>query len=211
MAKETETLIDRDMKRYGFFLGSFDPPHLGHVKVVEKVLRENLVDYVIVVPAPQNPWKKHKPASLAQRYWMCYETFKDIDKVRVTTGTDGLWNEDPLLENGQGGKKVSYSYKQLQVVLDQFSKPLKKDMEKYLVCGTDVYEGIKYWKNGEWVLENFKPLLIDRPGYSEEADPEIPEISSSEIRELIGKGESLPWGFLKDEVVRRIKEFKIYG
>ena len=79
--------------KYGFFLGSFDPPHLGHFAVVEKVLKEGLVDHVIMVPAPQNPWKKEKPASLGIRYWMCVDGIKELgllDHASVRTGTNAL-------------------------------------------------------------------------------------------------------------------------
>ena len=98
--------------KYGFFLGSFDPPHLGHFAVVEKVLKEGLVDHVIMVPAPQNPWKKEKPASLGIRYWMCVDGLKELGLSRFSRGIMWLMKEifnletthmpmEPLEEEGQ--------------------------------------------------------------------------------------------------------------
>ena len=222
--------------KYGFFLGSFDPPHLGHFAVVEKVLKEGLVDRVIMVPAPQNPWKKEKPASLGIRYWMCVDGIKElgldkcmeyfnpnckevlrngkVEKVEgvkyykgatVMTGTNALWDETPLMERSQGGVMVSYSYRQLQAILNQF--PKKIEFEKYLICGTDVVDKVKEWKNGEWILDNFKLLHVARPGY-EESD--LPEMSSSDVRSIIKQGIEVTT-FLPDSVWQRIKDFKLYG
>lgn len=39
-------------KKIGYYIGSFDPVHLGHIGVIDKVLKENLVDYVLVYPVP---------------------------------------------------------------------------------------------------------------------------------------------------------------
>ena len=46
--------------------GSFDPPHLGHVAVVERALKALDIDKLILVPAFVNPFKTgtHAPATL---------------------------------------------------------------------------------------------------------------------------------------------------
>jgi len=46
--------------------GSFDPPHLGHLQVVQAALKSLDVDKVIVIPAFVNPFKTgtHAPAEL---------------------------------------------------------------------------------------------------------------------------------------------------
>jgi cytidyltransferase-like protein len=39
-------------KLIGYFVGSFDPIHKGHQNVIEKVLADNLCDYVFIYPVP---------------------------------------------------------------------------------------------------------------------------------------------------------------
>lgn len=54
-------------KRIGYFLGSFDPVHKGHQFVVETVLKRNLVDKVLMYPAPgDDRFKERTPWHLRQ-------------------------------------------------------------------------------------------------------------------------------------------------
>ena len=60
----------------GLFLGSFNPPHIGHVNIVREVLNCKLVDYVWVIPAYQNPNKNVDTSeNFSHRYNMCRSMF----------------------------------------------------------------------------------------------------------------------------------------
>ena len=62
--------------RIGLFLGSFNPPHIGHVNIVREVLNCKLVDYVWVIPAYQNPNKNVDTSeNFSHRYNMCRSMF----------------------------------------------------------------------------------------------------------------------------------------
>ena len=43
--------------RLGIYIGSFNPPHLGHKKVIDFLLENNYVDNVLIVPTG-NYWNK---------------------------------------------------------------------------------------------------------------------------------------------------------
>lgn len=50
------------MERIGIFLGSFNPPHIGHISLIsacvnEYIKKQNLLDSIWVIPAYQNPNK----------------------------------------------------------------------------------------------------------------------------------------------------------
>lgn len=70
-----------DIALYG---GSFDPPHLGHVTVVNEALKMLDIDKVIVVPAFVNPFKAgtHAPADL-RLAWL-KSIFKANTRVEVS-------------------------------------------------------------------------------------------------------------------------------
>ena len=69
--------------RKGIFIGSFDPVHKGHIKIVKTCLRKKLVDEVLIIPTG-NYWDKQNLSPLEKRIKMLsyYENKKiRIDKV----------------------------------------------------------------------------------------------------------------------------------
>lgn len=88
-----------------------------------------------------------------------------------------------------------YSYKTLKNL-----KEIWNSAELYLICGSDVYDEIKNWKNSEWILENFKLLPISRD--------DVP-ISSTNIRDLVRNDED-PYPFVTHNVKKIINENNLY-
>jgi len=65
------------------FGGSFDPPHLAHVEILDHLLEDERYDLVLVVPSGQHPFKKSL-ASFADRIAMCELAFQELgDRVQV--------------------------------------------------------------------------------------------------------------------------------
>ena len=57
--------------KVAFYLGSFNPPHYGHLTVINEGLRNFGMDKIVIVPAMHNPSKKEKPAPFDIRCsWM---------------------------------------------------------------------------------------------------------------------------------------------
>ena len=48
----------------GLFFGSFNPVHLGHIKVVSKILNEDIFDQLWIILSPKSP---HKTQDLAKK------------------------------------------------------------------------------------------------------------------------------------------------
>lgn len=77
-------------KKIGLFLGSFNPPHIGHISIVsscvnEYIKKQNLLDSIWVIPAYQNP-NKVNTNNYEQRLHWCessYGGFGYIPKVFV--------------------------------------------------------------------------------------------------------------------------------
>ena len=68
------------------FLGSFNPPHLGHLNVIQSVLSSDIsssLKNIHIIPCNQNPNKKNSVPFL-YRYYMCKELFEQFsNKVIV--------------------------------------------------------------------------------------------------------------------------------
>ena len=56
-----------DGRKIGLFVGSFDPPHLGHVHFSLQAIRQFNVDKVIWLISPRNPLKNMAPAPIQIR------------------------------------------------------------------------------------------------------------------------------------------------
>ena len=72
------------MKKIALFGGSFDPPHLGHVAIVEKALQQLDIEKVVIVPAYLNPFKSQSHASAQLRLKWLKRIFADKDNVKVS-------------------------------------------------------------------------------------------------------------------------------
>ena len=64
--------------------GSFDPITKGHMNIIEQA--SNLFDEVIIAVL-QNPTKKNGLFTLEERFEIIKELYKNIDNIKVVTGT----------------------------------------------------------------------------------------------------------------------------
>lgn len=111
-------LIDNDFdvdrlkgSKIGYYIGSFDPIHIGHQHVIEQALKSGHVDYILIYPAPGGDQFKNR-TDLTIRQKMIASIYQKHPKVLYTYWTP----------------------KQLQ---DAFS-PLTNDLEVIGVIGSDV-------------------------------------------------------------------------
>ena len=70
-------------KRIGYYMGSFDPFHLGHEGVVKNVREQDLCDFVLVYPMWGGDPHKQR-TDIAHRFLMIFNLYKDHPNVIVT-------------------------------------------------------------------------------------------------------------------------------
>lgn len=64
--------------------GTFDPPHAGHVAVVQEALEILPIDKLIIIPASRNPFKPCATVEGTIRYEWLREIFSPYDKVEIS-------------------------------------------------------------------------------------------------------------------------------
>lgn len=118
------------------YVGSFNPVHKGHIKVVKKILKE-YVDKVIIVPT-MSYWNKNNLISIKDRINMLklYET-KDI-----------------VIDNKNNNYEFTYQ------VLRNSQNEYKND-KIYLVIGDDLLKDFDKWKNVSEILK-YNIIVIRR-------------------------------------------------
>ena len=151
--------------KIGVLLGSFDPPHMGHLHMANTILNKELVDKIMFVPTVQNPWKENS-TDFKIRCFMIQMALNDMDNCYLSTVESRI--SEPY-----------YSYKTLELLQQEYP-----DDELYLIVGSDL--DIKNWNKGQWIIDNFKIITIARNVLTGSEDiSEIWNISSTEIRELV--------------------------
>ena len=177
--------------RLGIYVGSFNPPHEGHHKVMKYLLEKNLVDKVLLLPTP-NYWDKNDLIDINDRINML-KVYEE-EKIEVDT----THNQNP------------FTYQVLRSLKKDY-----KDDELYLVIGSDNLERFHEWKEIKEILEN-KVIVLKRKNiiknrqleeYSHQfiycEDFEFIDVSSTDIRNGNSK-------YLHPEIKKYIEEHHLY-
>jgi len=128
------------------FGGSFDPPHIGHLEVIQQAITSLNIDELIVVPAFLNPFKSNSfaPADLRLK-WLKSMT-KDINKVKVSS-----FEVD----------------KNRAVASIETIKHFKQNNEEiFLIIGADNLASLSKWQDYETLDKMVKWVVAARDGIS---------------------------------------------
>lgn len=123
--------------KIGVYIGSFNPPHVGHKKVVDYLLDNKYVDKIVIVPT-LNYWNKTDLIDINHRINML--KFYENENIKIDTYNN----------------KYSYTYKLMRSLSKEY-----KDDELYLIMGADNIIDFDKWKNYEELL-NYKIIVMNR-------------------------------------------------
>lgn len=129
------------MIKVAIFGGSFDPPHIGHHKIIEKALELLDIDKLIVVPAYLNPFKHSSHATPADRLHWCKKIFAH-PKVEVS----------------------SYEIDQHKSIVSAHTIAHFKAFYEvnYFIIGADNVASLDKWYNFEWINEHITWAIAHR-------------------------------------------------
>lgn len=178
--------------KLGIYVGSFNPPHNGHMKVANFLIENKIVDKVIILPTP-NYWDKQDLVDINMR----------VDMLKL------LETDNIIIDNKHNNYPYTY----------QVLESLKKDYNDtlYLIIGSDNLESFHLWKNIDEILKNYVIVLrrgnneinkyldkFDKNKFIVIDDFPFIDVSSTKIRE--GSND-----FLDPKVLQYIRENKLYG
>lgn len=125
--------------KIGIFGGCFNPPHKMHKNIPLELISKGYLDKVIYVPTNDNYEKK----DLISNKDRC-----NMLKLMIYNNNDLSLEVNPDLK---------YTYQ----TLDYF-KNIYKEAEIYFICGSDNLKEFDTWKNYQYILTNYKLLVIKR-------------------------------------------------
>ena len=179
--------------KLGIYIGSFNPPHKGHINVVKYLLEKRIVDKVLIVPTKEY-WDKQNLAPLQDRINML--KFFETEDIIID------------IENNE----YEYTYQLMRALKEKYP-----DSELHLIIGADNIINFHKWKNYEELLQ-YKIIIMNRENIDIEKytnnypnanfiiskDFKDINISSTKIRN------NLDDKYLDKKVLKYIKKKKLY-
>jgi nicotinate-nucleotide adenylyltransferase len=169
--------------RVGWFGGSFDPPHKGHVAVARAAADRFGLELVLFAPVGRQPLKDGGAGAL----------FVDrMAMVALVCGEDSRFRasevDAPRVDGG-----ANYTVDALERLMTEMS-----EMELFGIVGMDAFLQMPRWREPERLREMAEWIVVTRPGYGGEVsagsgvhlleDVQM-DISATMLRERLSKGE----------------------
>ena len=133
------------------FLGSFNPPHKGHVNCIKSVIKSNIIkqlniDKIHVIPCWQNP-NKSKSIDFYDRYKMCIHEFT-------------LLLDNCLVDDIESLLKPTYTYELIKYFKENKDYLINGDFW-WIVTEETIEELIdNKWKESERLLKENKFIVL---------------------------------------------------
>ncbi len=200
-------------QRIGLLGGTFDPIHFGHLLLAVHSYEELDLDRVIFVPSRLPPHKSQPVAEAADR----------LEMVRLALADDERFL---VCDCELGRAEPSYTIETVR----QLQSSLGSDAHLFWLIGSDMAEDLPSWQKIGELVELIEIIVVgragqDQPDYSlleptltaeqikrlraQAIDLPLIDISSTQIRERIGAGQSVRY-LLPRVVEEYITEHKLY-
>lgn len=172
-------------RRIGIYSGSFNPIHLGHVRLADYICSAGLVDEVWLMVSPLNPLKQGQTLEAdVHRLAMARVATAHCSKVQPSDFEFAL-------------PKPNFTYRTLTQL-----RAVYPDCDFTLIVGSDNWLIFDKWRNWQEIIDEFGLLVYPRPGYDVDestmptnvrllAEAPVTDLSSTEIRAaLIQSGDT---------------------
>lgn len=179
------------------FGGAFDPPHCGHLRIAQELLRRSIADEVWFVPVKYHAFEK--------------EMQSDEDRLAMISAMLEPRMRVETFELQQ--ESTSYTYKTLSLLAGQHPEHIFS-----FVIGSDNLARFDTWDKLEHLVEEFRFYVYPRTGYPLtplqknmkvlEGVPEV-DVSSTEVRADVQAGESIT-GLVPEIIEQYIQEHQLY-
>jgi nicotinate-nucleotide adenylyltransferase len=133
--------------RIGFFGGTFNPIHLGHLRAAEEAREKANLQRVVFIPSGDPPLK-------------CSEILPSRDRLRLVMAavSDNPYFDVSDIEISQEGK--SYTVETVQKLCGHY-----RGHELFFITGIDAFMDLPLWYKPERLTSMIDFIVLTRPGY----------------------------------------------
>jgi len=198
--------------KIGLFGGSFDPIHAGHVETVQAARREIGLDRVLYLPTARPPHKPgHELAPALARYAMVEIALLE---------EEGLYADPFELTLGRPAFTIDS--------IEHF-RHAEPEAELHLLIGGDSFLELESWWRWREIAAGAVLDVLARPGAELDTaalgpaleelletgrarllSQRVLDLSSTGLREILGRGEEPPSGALHPKVLDYIHKYRLY-
>lgn len=136
-------------KKIGIFGGTFDPIHIGHLRLALELKQQLGLDEMRLIPSHKPPHRDEPLANSLQRAEMLQLALRDCPDLKIDERE--IWRERP-----------SYTYETLQ----ELRAELGRDVSLVLCMGADAFSGLHTWFCWQEIIGLAHIVVIARPGWN---------------------------------------------
>jgi nicotinate-nucleotide adenylyltransferase len=137
--------------RTGFFGGSFDPPHRGHIALARLAMDRLALDRVLLAPVGVQPLKRDLPqVSFADRVAMTERAIAGESRLAIS-----------LIDAPRPDGKPNYTTNTVKAV----RAALQPDDRLFCLMGADSFLNIGQWHRAADLLVSCDFVVASRPGF----------------------------------------------
>jgi nicotinate-nucleotide adenylyltransferase len=143
--------------RIGFFGGSFDPPHLGHLAVGHATAAAFSLDRILFAPTAHQPLKPDGAAASFQDRLAMVSLLCELQPANTTPRFEPSSLDAPL-----PGNAPNYTVDTLTRLRDTISSTASI----FVIVGADAFIDLRRWRSPDTLLTIAQWIVVSRPGFS---------------------------------------------
>ena len=136
----------KNHKKIGILGGTFDPAHIGHIKISREAKKKFKLDYIIWAVTKKNPFKNKSKLNLNSRIKYAKKITKKEKFIKIK------FYESKIKSN-----KI--------INLINYFKKINKKLDIYFIMGADNLINFHKWHKWKSISRKCNILVFDRQGY----------------------------------------------
>lgn len=136
-------------KKIGIFGGTFDPVHIGHLRLALELKQQLGLDEMRLIPSHKPPHRDEPQANSLQRAEMLQLALRDC--IGLQMDEREIWRDRP-----------SYTYETLL----ELRAELGADVSVVLCMGADAFSGVHTWFCWQELIHLAHIVVVARPGWN---------------------------------------------